>query len=97
MDDHQAGCSKQNIEIVKNVQGKHVKSGQRLMAFNIYSRHVQEGKSKSASVKLTAMAVGLSERLLWQIISEVDSSGKLQSPQKKKMPERCLFQIRRTP
>lgn len=65
--------------VFKNHRGKAIRSGQKLMAYNVYVENIAN-KSKSQAVKQTAPQVGVGERIMWNIIKETETSGFASSP-----------------
>lgn len=78
--------------VTANTQGKHVHSGQRLMAYNVFIKHLTTN-SKTQSIKLTSSEVGLSERILWQIVSAKESSVVLKSPPRKRVRQQFVDKL----
>lgn len=70
--------------ITKNRPGKIVDSGQRVMAYNVFMTHLKSGKSKTESVKLTREYVGISERLIWNIVKTMTDTHQLVTPSGKR-------------
>lgn len=68
----------------KNPSGRHVKSGQRRMAYNIYLKH-KNNLSKTAAVHQAAKEVGISKNTMFDIIKDMESTGNIHSPPKKRI------------
>ncbi|GLV46162.1 hypothetical protein CBL_02878 [Carabus blaptoides fortunei] len=69
-------------DVHKNPSGMIVKSGQRFMTYNVYLKHTNEGLSKTIAMNLTAEEVGLSSKLIFDIVREMERTGILKSPKK---------------
>lgn len=70
----------------KNPQGKHVSSRQRVLIYNLYSQLRCE-HSKSAAIRITSKQLGISERTVWETVGEMDATGSVSSPTKKRVRE----------
>lgn len=75
---------KQDSGIYKNRSGKPLNRGQKIMAFNVFKSHFNKGTNKSQSVKFTASQIGISERSVWSIVKEHETTGDLSSPSNKR-------------
>ncbi|CAH0558550.1 unnamed protein product [Brassicogethes aeneus] len=70
--------------VLKNKSGQYIGRGQRTILFNIIKKHIDEGKSKSASVILTSEETGISKSTIWSTIKQMEHDGKAPSPLKKR-------------
>lgn len=84
-DNKMPSTSKVSKGIQKNPSGKLVTSGQKIMAHNIYLNHKNKGSTKTKAVTLVATEVGISQRLMFSVVVEMEKTGKLTSPSKKRM------------
>ncbi|CAH0551083.1 unnamed protein product [Brassicogethes aeneus] len=72
------------LSVLKNKSSQYIGRGQRIILFNMVKKHINEGKSKNASVILTSEETGISKSTIWSTIKQMEHDGKATSPLKKR-------------